>query len=292
MYYLVYGFLYLLSLLPLMFLYFISDVLYVLIYYIIGYRKKIVVKNLKIAFPQKSEKERITIAKKFYKNFCDTIVEMIKIVSVDQKFLKKHFTADYHVFNGLYETGKSAQVHLGHNFNWEMGNLSVPLSIKYNSLVVYMPLENKMFDKLFKKIRSRFTTHLISAINIKEDIKPYLSSQYILFLVADQKPPGPVKAHWIHFFGKPTPFLKGPEKAAIRNDLPVYFAHVKKHKRGYYHAHAELATMNPRSMAPGELTKQYVKFLERVMNEQPEIWLWSHNRWKWDWQPEYGEIIG
>ena len=292
MYYLVYGLLYLLSLLPLRVLYILSDGFYSLVYYVIGYRKKVVISNLKIAFPDKTEKEIKNIAKKFYKNFCDTLIETIKSISVNEKFLKKHFTADYSVVEDLYPSGKSIQVHLGHNFNWELGNLAVPLFVSYKFLVVYMPLENKLFERLFKHIRTRFKSIMIAATNIKKEILPYRNQPYIIGLVADQKPPGPSNAYWINFFGRPTPFLRGPEKSAKRNDLPVVFAYITKSKRGYYHAHAELASMHPKELAPGELTKQYAKFLEKVITEQPEMWLWSHKRWKWEWKPEYGEIIG
>lgn len=247
--------------------------------------------NLAIAFPEKSEKKRIQIAKKFYKNFCDTLIETIKCISASEKFLKKHFTADYAVAKDLYSSGKSIQVHLGHNFNWEMGNLAVPLLVSYKFLVVYMPLENKLFERLFKQIRTRFKSILISATNIKAEILPYLNQQYIIGLVADQKPPGTLNAYWINFFGRPTPFLRGPEKSARRNNLPVLFAYITKSKRGYYHLHTELASINPKELATGELTKQYAIFLEKVMRDQPEMWLWSHKKWKWEWRPEYGKVI-
>lgn len=292
MYYLVYGFLYLLSLLPLGILYFLSDALYGLIYYVIGYRKEVTMKNLKIAFPEKKEKERIKIAKKFYKNLCDTIVETIKLLSVNEQFLKKHFTGNYEIAHEYFSTGRSVQLHLGHNFNWEMANLAVPLFVEFKCLVVYMPLDNKIFDRLILHIRTRFKTHLLSATNMSVELRPHLNTQYLICLVADQKPSGPQHAYWINFFGKPTPFLMGPEKAARYSNLPVFFAYIKKHRRGYYEGFAELAAKNPKELAPGELTIQYAQFLERRMKDQPEMWLWSHNKWKWEWQAEYGNIIG
>ncbi len=292
MYYLIYGFLYLLSLLPLGILYFLSDALYGLIYYVIGYRKEVTMKNLKIAFPEKTEKERIKIAKKFYKNLCDTIVETIKLLSINEQFLKKHFTGNYEIAHEYFSTGRSVQLYLGHNFNWEMANLAVPLFVEFKCLVVYMPLDNKIFDRLILHIRTRFKTHLLSATNMSVELRPHLNTQYLICLVADQKPSGPQHAYWINFFGKPTPFLKGPEKAARYSDLPVFFGYIKKHRRGYYEGFAELAARNPKELAPGELTIQYAQFLERRMKDQPEMWLWSHNKWKWEWRPEYGNIIG
>jgi KDO2-lipid IV(A) lauroyltransferase len=291
MYYLLYGFLYVISLLPLRLLYFFSDALYGLVYYVIGYRKTVTMKNLKIAFPAKTDRERIAIAKKFYKNLCDTVVETIKLLSVNEKFLKKHFTGNYELSGKYYESGRSAQLHLGHNFNWELANLAVPLFLDFKTLVVYMPLENKIFDRLLYHIRTRFKTHLLSATNMHIDMREHLNTQYVICLVADQKPAGPQHAYWINFFGMPTPFLKGPEKAARYGNLPVFFAYIKKYKRGYYQGYAELATDNPKELPPAELTKRYAHFLEKVMTDQPETWLWSHNKWKWEWKPEYGPII-
>lgn len=256
-----------------------------------GYRKKVVFHNLTIAFPQKSEEEKIKIAKEFYKNFCDTFIETIKFISAGERFLRKRFTADYSGVDDLFKAGKSVQLHLGHNFNWELANLTFPFYIPYKTLVVYLPLKSKLFDRLFKNIRTRFGTTLIAATNMKNDMLPHRGSQYIIALIADQAPPGPDRAYWVNFFGRPTPFIKGPENAARRNNYPVVFCHFKKKKRGYYTGYSEVAVTNPKELAEGQLTKLYANFLEKVMTEQPQMWLWSHRRWKHEWKEEHGQII-
>jgi KDO2-lipid IV(A) lauroyltransferase len=291
MYYVVFGLLYLLSLLPLRLLYLISDVTYAVLYYLVGYRKPVVLHNLGIAFPDKSESERTQIAKQFYKNFCDTFIETIKFISADARFFKKHFTGNYEAIENLYGTGRSVQIHLGHNFNWELANLIVPSFISFNVLAVYLPIKNKLVDRLFRYIRRRGGSTLIASTNFKADFEPFRHTQYLIGLVADQNPAHPENAYWISFFGRPTPFLRGPEKAARRNDLPVVFCHFTKQKRGYYVGHAELATLHPRALPPGELTKQYAAYLQQVMTAQPDAWLWSHRRWKWEWKPEYGAVL-
>src|SRR5437763_10730505 len=129
MYYLVYGLLYLFSLLPMGVLYFLSDVLYLLIYPVLGYRRRVVLNNLKIAFPEKTEAERIAIAKKFYRQLIDSFIEIIKLISCNSKFLAKHFSANIELFNALYQQGNSCQLHLGHNFNWEWANAYLPAFI-------------------------------------------------------------------------------------------------------------------------------------------------------------------
>jgi Kdo2-lipid IVA lauroyltransferase/acyltransferase len=290
MYYLVYGIFYLISLLPLQLLYLLSDFAYFVIYYVTGYRKDVVMKNLTIAFPSKTEAEKTRIAKDFYHNFTDTFIETIKFISAGHKFFDRHLKADFSIVEPVYKKGHPIQFHVGHNFNWELANLAMPSHLPDKVVGVYMPLKNKIFDRMFRQIRSKFGTQLVAATRMRQEMMPYRGKQYILGLVADQSPPGPDKAYWVNFFGKPTGFLKAPEDAARRNNLPVFFAHFTKIKRGYYQAHIELATEEPQQLAPGQLTRIYAEYLERTMRKNPEMWLWSHRRWKHAWKPEYGLI--
>lgn len=292
MYYVVFGLLYVLSLLPLRVLYLLSDLAYVIVYYALGYRKGVVLHNLSIAFPEKTERERIAIAKKFYHNFTDTFIETIKFISATPAFFRKRFTADFEDMRTAWATGRSVQVHVGHNFNWELVNLAMPPYLPGKLIGVYMPLHNKTFERLFRYIRTRFGTELVRATRMKDDMLSHRGTQYIIGLVADQSPPRPERTFWINFFNKPTGFLNGPENYARRNNFPVLFAHFTKVRRGYYQGHMELATLNSAELSPGELTVRYAKYLERIMREQPEMWLWSHRRWKREWKPEYGEPIG
>jgi Kdo2-lipid IVA lauroyltransferase/acyltransferase len=291
MYYLVFGLLYLLSLLPLRVLYLLSDGAYALLFYVIRYRKHVVLHNLNIAFPQKTDAEKQRIAKQFYKNFCDTFIETIKFISAGTRFFQKRFTGNYAAIEDLYSSGRSVQIHLGHNFNWELANLVVPSYLSFPVLAVYLPLKNKLFDRLFRYIRGKNGSHLIASTNFKNDFEPFRDTQYVIGLIADQSPAHPDNAYWIRFFGRPTPFLRGPEKAARRNDLPVVFCHFTKKKRGYYEGHAELAALHVPDLESGELTKKYAAYLERVMTAHPEMWLWSHRRWKFEWKPEYGDVL-
>ena len=291
MYYLVYGFLYLFSLLPLKALYLLSDFAYFLVYHVIGYRKKIVLQNLTIAFPQKSEKEKIKISKQFYKNFCDTFIETIKLISANRAFIDKHFTADYSVFDKIYASGKKCQIHTGHNFNWEFANLAVAANIPFTFIGVYMPIANKAFDRLFKKFRSKTGSVLLPATDMRNAIIPYRNQQYAIGLIADQSAGNLSKAFWIPFFNRPAPFVKGPESGARLGDIPVVFGHFTKKKRGYYEGHFFLAEEHPRALETGELTKRYIKYLEEIITANPDMWLWSHRRWKHEWKEEYGPIM-
>ena len=290
MYHLVYGFLYLVSMLPMSVLYVLGDIFYGLIYYLIGYRKQVVMQNLTIAFPQKSQDEKTRIAKQFYRNFIDTFLETIKLISASDHFLKKHAEVDTSILQQLHRQGKKCQIHLGHNFNWELANLVVPYYSPYLQIGIYMPLTNKLLDRIFLKIRSRNGVIMLPATSISRAMIPYRNEQYLMALIADQNPGVPAKAYWFEFFGRPTPFVTGPEKNARANEAAVVFAHLTKKKRGYYRIHFELATADPQLLEEKALTRIYVRFLEKVIRDHPEMWLWSHRRWKHQWNEEYGKV--
>jgi Kdo2-lipid IVA lauroyltransferase/acyltransferase len=291
MYYIVYGSLWLLSLLPLRLLYVLSDCIYGLMFYVFKYRKDVVMQNLLIAFPEKTEKERKQIAKKFYHNLIDMFIETLKMLSVSEKVLEKRFTANWDLINAIHASGKSLQIHVGHNFNWEWGNLVMTKKTVYKLLAVYMPLANKIMERLFYKIRTRNGAVFLRATHMKEDFLPYQSTQYLIGLVADQNPGHPANAWWFNFFGRPTPFLKGPAKAALANNTAVVFAFIHKPRRGYYEAIFSPAVEITDNMSEQELTQKFVVYLEEVIKKYPEMWLWSHRRWKHEWKPEHGEII-
>lgn len=290
MYRIVYGFFYLISLLPLRVLYFFADIAYLVIFYIIGYRKEIVFKNLAQAFPDKTKQEINRIAKRFYRNFCDSFLETIKLFSADADFIRRHFYGDFSVFEYLHNKGKKCQIHSSHNFNWEYANLGIPLNIPQTLLTVYMPIANKTFNKIFFDLRSKTGAVLLPATNMRSAIIPHRNSVYALALVADQNPGEPKNALWYDFLGKPAPFVKAPESGARRGNIPVVFCHFLKEKRGYYKVHFHLAFETPAETQPGEITKAYVHYLESVIRSNPEVWLWSHRRWKWDWNESYGPV--
>jgi KDO2-lipid IV(A) lauroyltransferase len=281
MYHITYGFLYLISLLPWWIIYLLADGIYVLLYYGFGYRKKVVMNNLRIAFPEKTEQERIRIAKDFYHNFVDNFIEMIKLLSISKESMRKRFAGNVEVLNNLYSTNKNVQVITGHYFNWEFANAGVALQSTFPFVVVYMPLSNKIFDRIVYKLRSRFGSLLISAPEFKSNFSQYARNRYALILVADQNPPNPAKAYWTNFFGQPTPFVRGPEKGAKMNDTAIVYAHFYKKRRGYYQIDMELITTDPNSYPDGELTKLLVNKVEASVKQIPANYLWSHRRWKW-----------
>jgi KDO2-lipid IV(A) lauroyltransferase len=285
----LYAFLYSLSLLPLKILYLISDFFWVIVFYVIGYRKKVVLANLNIAFPEKTDQEKRVIARKFYRNFTDTLVESIKVMSSGEKLAKKMFVGNLDNLNAIAEKGKNVQIHAMHNFNWEIINHGVSRLLKRPFLGVYQPITNKFFDDVFGKIRSRYGTKLIPANDFKNNFIQFDHERHLLALVADQNPGDPAKAWWLNFFGKPAPFVMGPEKAARQRNTIVVFANFFKVKRGVYDFETVLITEDPSSMLPGDLTKIYLKYIEARIKERPDNYLWSHRRWKHPYKPEYAE---
>ncbi len=291
MYYVVYGLFWLLSLLPFRLLYFFSDGVYVLVFYLFKYRRDLVKNNLKLAFPEKTEKERRVIAKKVYHNLIDTFIETIKMLSASPGTMSKRFHGNWELLNQYKSSGRSIQIHAGHNFNWEWCNASCPVHLEIPFLAVYMPMTNKIFERVFYKLRSRFGSILLRATNMREDFIPYRDKQYVLALAADQNPGDPAKAWWFNFFGRPAPFVKGPEKAARAKNTIVVFAFIHKVRRGYYEINLSIAQENPSSLPETELTRRFVRYLEDVIKNYPDMWLWSHRRWKHEWKPEYGKVI-
>lgn len=272
-------------------MYLFSDAVYGFLFYILKYRKEVVLKNLAQAFPEKTEKERLIIARKFYHNLVDTFIETLKLFSSGKKFIERHNTADFSLIHRLHGEGKAFQIHAGHQFNWEWINHHYAINFRQPLVAVYMPLANKTFEKIFYRMRTRYGTVMLAATEMKTRFIPWRSREHALVLVADQNPGDPTNSYWFNFMGKPAPFIKGPERSARDKACPVVFAFARKTGRGKYNTEFIMAAENAATTSETELTKKYVAFLSAIIREQPDMWLWSHRRWKWDWKPEYGEII-
>lgn len=248
--------------------------------------------NLLIAFPEKSEAERTQIAKGFYKNFVDNFIEVIKLLSLSRKEVDKRFTcSDYNVINDVFATGKNMQIHLGHFFNWEVANLAYSMHVVFPLLVVYMPIKNEIFNRIFYKARTRFGTQLVAATKFRQEFQPHQKGRYALVLVGDQNPGGPDRAYWTDFFGRKTPFVLGPEKGARLNNAAVVMVSFKKVKRGYYTSYPQLLTLEPRTLPDGEITRRMARFVEDSVRKDPSNYLWSHRRWKYEYVAEKYEKL-
>ena len=292
MYFVVYSLLYLVSLLPWRVLYFFSDFVAFFLKHVIQYRVNVVHQNIAIAFPQKSEKERRQIANSFYQQFTDSFIETIKLLSISDKTFQKRFTSNVEVLNDLYATGQSVQIMAGHFFNWEYANWGVAKYVNYPFIAVYMPLSNKAFNKLIYDLRARYGSILIPATNFRTQFHKYANEgPYAMALAADQNPGNPLQAYWVNFFGRLTPFVKGPEKGAKLNNTAQVFVHFYRTKRGYYHSEYEVMTTSPNYFKDGQLTALYVKVLEDKIKLNPSNYLWSHRRWKYTYDASLHESL-
>ena len=293
MYSIFYGFFYLISLIPWPVVYVLSDGVAFLLSTILKYRLEVVHHNLAIAFPNKTIQERNQIAKEFYQKFADTFFETIKLISMTDASFKKRFTSNVEVLNDIYATGQNVQIMAGHFFNWEFANWGAAKYGKYPFIGVYMPLSNRYFDRLILDMRKRYGSILIPATNFKNQFHQYASNgKYAMALAADQNPGNIKAAFWIPFFGKLTPFVKGPEKGAKLNNTAQVFVHFYSTKRGHYHSQYELLTTAPNYFKDGQLTALYVKILEEKIKQHPANYLWSHRRWRYAYDAAtYGHLV-
>lgn len=285
LYYITLPILFVLNKLPFCILYLISDIFYFLVYYVIRYRRRIVRDNLQKSFPEKSLKEIVKIEKKFYSSLCDWFVEMIKYYGMSEKEIRKRIT-----FTGLDEVhrvvaeGRSCVCYMGHFFNWEyMTSLSLYFDEK--DLVVgdiYHPLENPYFDKLMKNMRNQYGAESITMANTLRRIVQITkeNKKFLIGFVADQVPTWESINHWVDFLHRDTPVFTGTEKIAQRTQSALFFVKMKRVKRGYYTAHFELFAEDASKLVQYEPTNRYYELLEKEIKENPELWLWTHNRWK------------
>lgn len=263
-----------------------SDGVYLLLYYGVGYRREIVKKNLLIAFPEKTEAERKRIEKEFYKNFVDTFIETIKLVSISRREFGRRLQINAEVLNDLLPTGQSVQIHSGHFFNWEFMNLGVAANSNYPFLGIFTALTNKTLNRLMLKVRGQYGTILIPSSDFRTRFHQYTHKPYLLGLVADQNPVDPTNAYWVRFFGRMTPFVKGPEKGAKNMNTAVIMADMYKLKRGFYRIDLKLLTTKPNETPDGYITKTLVNFIEESVKKRPHNYLWSHRRWKFDYDED------
>jgi len=260
----------------------VSDGFYVILYKVLGYRKQVVMTNLRNSFPEKSEMEILTIAKEYYKYLCDLFLETFKTLTIDKKTMLEHCYFNPQakkLFDNLAAENKSIILVMGHLGNWEWAGNTVSLQLKQQLYVIYHPISNKYFDWLMYKMRTRFGTKLIV---MKDTFREMLENRAELnatAFIADQTP-APESAFWTKFLNQDTPVFKGAELIARKINYPIVYASVKRVKRGHYELFAEVLCDEPKKTTEGEISEIHTRRLEKDIIAQPEVWLWSHRRWK------------
>lgn len=284
LYYIVLAVWYLFSLLPMRVHYFNADLLFWLLYKVIGYRRKVVWQNLTTSFPEKSEEELRSIERGFYHFFCDYLVETVKLMTISQEEIKRRM-----VFKGtepvdeLLRNGQSCALYMGHFCNWEWVS-SLPLWLTPEAVCgqIYHPLENKDFDRLFLRSRQRMGAVSIPMAETLRKILEYRQAgkAMIIGYISDQVPFWINMHHWLDFLHHDTPVLTGTERIVKKVNHVVFYLDIRRVRRGYYEAEFKQITMEPQKMADFKITDIYFRMLEESIRQRPEFWLWSHNRWK------------
>ncbi len=272
--------LYGLSILPFPLLYLLSDALYFLAFYVIGYRKKVVYTNLRNSFPNYTEKQIDLIAKKFYSHLIDVFLETFKMLTISKNGLKKHGKyLNLEIMDEIIKQKKSFIILTGHIGNWEWLPTIWHFEGKADIVGIYHKLSSPFFEDFTKKMRERFGIQMITMENTLRGMLANKNKITGTGFISDQTPSGD-NAYWINFLNQDTPVFTGAEKIAKKFNYPVVFCKVLKPKRGYYEIELEILTMEPNSTPENYIIDSFNKKLEENIIEQPEIWLWSHKRWK------------
>lgn len=285
MYYLLSFFVRLLSYIPFCVMYFISDCLYYIIYYIVGYRRHIVRKNLSESFPEKSEQEIKRIEKEFYHYFTDNILEGCKMASISRNEISRRMKfKNTDAINDVLNRGKSIALYLGHYANWEWCS-SIPLHIKDENVVgaqIYHQLRNENMDKLILHNRERMGAVCVEMRKTARYVNEMSSNNKVCIIgfIADQSPKKREVRHFLRFLNHNVPVLTGTEKIAKHYGLDAWFVNIKRIKRGYYEAEFIRMHDNPQSLPDFELTAIYYRMLEKMICDHPELYLWTHNRFR------------
>lgn len=277
-----FPFLWIVSILPFRIFYWFSDFIYLIVYHIIGYRKKIVKENLALALPHLSDKERLIIEKKSYHHLCDMFLEMIKTMTISAAEMNKRFVVTNIELVKEYEAkGKSTVLLASHYASWEW-LLSVNEKTSFKGIGVYKKIANKYFDKLIRDIRSKYNAELVETKAtiplMAQNQKNGILSMY--GLASDQSPKLNRAFHWDKFMGVEVPVHTGAEMLAKKYDLNVLFVKVKKLKRGFYEATFIPISDNPRSIPDFGITSVFLREVEKQILEAPEYYFWTHKRWK------------
>ncbi|MBT4344716.1 MAG: lysophospholipid acyltransferase family protein [Flavobacteriales bacterium] len=268
------------SLLPHSFLYIISDVLYLLIFRILSYRKMIVFENLKNSFPKRSKDDLKNIMSKFYHHLCDLIVESLKGFTISENELKKRLIVrNPELVNTYAENGQSIILVGAHYNNWEIVAQTLGIYSKHKCIGIYKPLSNKFLNKKIYESRSKFGMGLVSMKESKSSFIDDGIPKAVIF-GSDQNPSNPKKAYWLKFLNQDTGVLFGAEKYSKDNNWPVIYATINKIKRGFYEVVYSLVTNNPKDEPYGKITEDFTKLIENDIVNNPQYWLWSHKRWK------------
>jgi KDO2-lipid IV(A) lauroyltransferase len=278
-----------LTLLPLNVLYIFSDLLFFILYYFPSYRRNTVAANLKNSFPEKSQDELKDIEKKFYIHLADLFIETFKLTHINGKEMKKRFVVtNPEVLQRLKDEDRDIAAICGHYNNWEWMS-ALPLYTDIKCITIYRPLNNKLFDRFLNSLRRRKGFILTPNSNIIREIISDRSKgiNALYAFISDQTPAKNDIKYWTSFLNQATPVYLGVEKIASKYDMAVVFFNNQKIKRGYYSTTIEVLFEHSAGLPEHTITEAHVRSLEKMIKEKPEYWIWSHRRWKYNYEQQY-----
>lgn len=281
-YYLLYPVAWCLGKLPYKVQFLFSDLVRWILYGVVRYRREVVQANLKRSFPEKNDAQRRKIEQAFYKHLADVIIETLSLASVSERQIRERMK--YLNMDDLmrWTGGRSWISAMAHYGSWEYTTNFDLYKTHDNALAVYRPLTNRGADRFYHRIRSRFGVIPIAMQEVGREMmrRKRDNSHVTLALIADQTPGWPEIQNWTLFLGQWTPFFMGMEKLSLKFQMPVVFLDVRKVRRGYYEARFDLIYDGQEKLPEGEITRRYAERLEQMIRTRPELWMWSHRRWK------------
>jgi len=272
-----------LSVLPLRVLYFISDIIYVLLYQIIGYRKKVVRRNLKLSFPERSSEKLLKIEKESFHHFVDIFMEMIKSFSISKKEIAQRIIIENpELINDYIKDNKSVIVLSSHHANWEWSPYLMDQLINCKAYAAYTKIGNKYFDKKIKSSRTKFGANFIPTREFIDMMQRNADIDRIAIygFLGDQSPQLKKTYYWSNFMGVRVPIITGAEMLAKRFDYPVVYLQTDLVKRGYYKSKFINLAKNPKEFPDYQITDMFLDVLEKQIRENPEYYFWTHKRFK------------
>ncbi len=262
-------------------IYRLSDMLFVLFYYLAGYRRKVVFANLNSSFPEKNEKEVRKIARQFYQHLCDLMLESIRLFSLSkEEIVRRCKVLNPEVIDQFYDQGKDVIVVTGHFNNWEMAAVTIDMQFKHRCYGIYQPLSNEFLNKKFSLSRSKTGLVLVPKKETKAYFQKKRDERGAFFFAGDQSPTYSKRVYWTTFLNQETAVAFGTEKYAREYDLPVIFGIIEKRRRGFYEITLKVITETPNEHPHGWITETHTRMLEGYIKEKPHYWLWTHKRWK------------
>ena len=260
----------------------LADILYLIAYYVVRYRRRVTQVNLRNAYPELSEDERRRIERAYYRHISDLLAEAVHNLYASPKaIIARYKFLNPELVNNFYEQGRSVVLMSSHYNNWEYMITSLNFQIRHHAVGVGKPLQDRGAGFITRR-RGRFGTEIVDQTTVRQTMEFYHrhSVPVAYMMLSDQSPSNVRKSFWTTFLHQETPFLYGAEYFARKYNMPVIYYDVQKVRRGHYEVRFSLLCPEPGQVPQYTIVSRYVDSLERTISSQPEFWLWSHRRWK------------